>query len=306
MTAILFFVFLAMAFLYSGLDAAWRALDPVRLRHRADSGNRHARRMLTWREAAPQLELALAWSAQMCSAAAVVSLAEGASDGGFPWAAAIGFFPVYALLVRVLPRQAFRRAPFSVLEKFSWLVLPTASFWAPLSRPAARLLRSVPPDPLPRAPAAEELMGLVARTQGVSPLERSMLRSVMDFRALVASDVAQPVTAFPHAEADRTLAELLGDRHLAEARHLFVLGPDSVPLGAMNCGMAALSGALTARAQSFARPLLSIPPDLPAWKTLERLRRCQTPAAEIRDQDGKHLGVVTDASISARLLGQAV
>lgn len=307
MTALLFVVFLGAAFLYSGLDAAWRALDPVRLRHRADGGNRQARRMLAWMDASPQLDLVLSWSSHACAAAAVVSLAEGSSGAGFPWAAALGFLFIYALIVRLLSRQVFRRMPFGVLGKFWWLVVPTASFWAALARPSARLLRRVPSDPLPRAPAEEELMGLSERTEGISPLERGMLRSVMGFRRLAAGDLAQPVASFPHAGADRTLSELLADRKLAEARHLFVLGADGLPLGAMSCGMAALSGALAARAQSFARPLVSVSSDLPAWKTLERLRRSQTPVAEVRDAaTGEHVGVITDASACALLLGQAV
>jgi CBS domain containing-hemolysin-like protein len=75
----------------------------------------------------------------------------------------------------------------------------------------------------------------------------------------------------------------------------------------MSCGAAALSGALNARAQSFARPLLTLSPGLPAWKALAKLRRAQTPVAEVRDDDsGAFLGVLTEETAVARLLGQAV
>jgi CBS domain containing-hemolysin-like protein len=194
-----------------------------------------------------------------------------------------------------------------VLSRLWWVVTPAGSWWAPLARPVARLLRGIKEDPLPRAPAAEELMVLAEKTEGISPLEQSMLRSVMDFRRLTAGSLALPVESFPCAEADRTLAEMLADRRLAEARQTLVLGADGAPLGAVVCGAAALSGALSARAQSFARPLLSFSPDLPAWQALARLRRSPTPVAEVREEEtGRVSGILTEQSVMARLLGQEV
>jgi CBS domain containing-hemolysin-like protein len=134
-----------------------------------------------------------------------------------------------------------------------------------------------------------------------------MLRSVLDFRRFTAGGLARPPESFPHAPADSTLAELLAQRELADASHVLVIGGDGSPLGAMSCGAAALSGATNARAQSFARPLLSLPGDLSGWKTLAKLRRAQTPVAEVRDEDsGEFLGIITEESIVARLLGQSV
>jgi CBS domain containing-hemolysin-like protein len=59
--------------------------------------------------------------------------------------------------------------------------------------------------------------------------------------------------------------------------------------------------------QSFARPLLSFPGDLPGWKALAKLRRAPTPVAEVHDEDtGRFLGIITEESVVARLLGQTV
>jgi CBS domain containing-hemolysin-like protein len=75
----------------------------------------------------------------------------------------------------------------------------------------------------------------------------------------------------------------------------------------MSAAVAALSGAPGARAQSFARPLLSFSPDLPAWRVLAKLRRAPTPVAEVRDEEtGRLLGIITEESAVARLLGQTV
>jgi CBS domain containing-hemolysin-like protein len=307
MKLLLFVLLLVGAFVFSGLDAAWQALDRVRLRHRADKGNRRAKAMMAWEKVRPQADLVLAWTSHAFGAAALAVLAMSATAQRLWWLVPLVFLPVYALLVGVLARHVFRRLPFVVLSRLWWLVSLAGSFWAPLARPVARLIRRVPPDPLPRAAAADELLNLAETTEGVSPLEQSMLRSVLDFRRMTAGSLALPVDHFPRASADAPLTELLADRKLADATHTLVIGSDGLPLGAMSCGSAALSGALSARAQSFARPLASFDADLPAWKALSKLRRAQTPVAEVRDEEtGRFLGIITEESVVARLLGQAV
>lgn len=300
-------VLLAGSFVFSGLDAAWHALDRVRLRHRADKGDRRAKAMMSWEAAGPQADLVLAWTSHALAAGALVVSAASAGAGRWWWVVPVVFVPVYALLVGVVARQIFRRLPFVVLSWLWWLVTLAGSFWAPLARPVARLLRRVQQDPLPRQPAAGELMALVEKTAEVSPLEASMLRSVLDFRRMTAGGLALPVEHFPSVPADAVLGDVVGDRRVADAPYTLVIGSDGLPLGAMSCGSAVLSGALTARAQSFARPLASFHADLPAWKTLAKLRRAQTPVAEVRDEEsGRFLGILTEESVVARLLGQEV
>ena len=307
MTLLAAAVLLVVSFVFSGLDAAWHALDRVRLRHRADKGDRRAKAMLAWEAVRPQADLVLVWTSHAAGAGALAVLAVSGALGGWRGFLPLLFIPVYAFLVGVLARQVFRRLPFVVLSHLWWLVTLAGSIWAPLARPVARLLRRVQPDPLPRPPGGEELMILAGKTEGISPLEISMLRSVLDFRRMTAGSLALPVESFPRAPADTPLGELLADRQVADALHALVIGPDGLPLGAMSCGSAVLSGAMTARAQSFARPLISFDSDLPAWKALTKLRRAQTPVAEVRDvETGRFVGVITEESAVARLLGQAV
>ena len=307
MTLVVAALLLAVSFVFSGLEAAWHALDRVRLRHRADKGDRRAKAMLGWEAVRPQADLVLVWTSHAAGAGALAVLAVSGALGGWRGFFPLLFIPAYALLVGVLARQVFRRLPFVVLSHLWWLVTLAGSFWAPLARPVACWLRRVQPDPLPRPPAGEELMTLAAQTEGISPLEISMLRSVLDFRRMTAGTLALPVESFPLAPSDAPLGTLLADRQVADALHALVIGPDGLPLGAMSCGSAVLSGAMAARAQSFARPLISFDSDLPAWKALTKLRRAQTPVAEVRDvETGRFIGVITEESAVARLLGQAV
>lgn len=299
---------LVLSFVFSGLEAAWIALDRVRLQHRAAKNEGRARPMLAWDAASPQADLVMAWTSRLAAAGAFVLLAVKLSSLGAPaWVALVIFVPLYALVVQLLARQVFRRLPFKVLSASWWLVSLAGSFWLLLARPVAALLRRVPREPLSRAPAMEELMTAAASAPEVSTLELGMLRSVLDFRRLTAGGLARPVSDFPHATAARTLAELLADRVLADSRLVIVTGADGLPLGAMSCAAAALSGAPDARVQSFARPLLSFPADLPGWKALAKLRRAQTPVAEVRDEEsGRLLGIVTEETVVARLLGHSV
>jgi len=299
---------LILSFLFSGLEAAWVALDRVRLQHRAAKNEGRARQMLAWDASSPQADLVMMWTSRLAAAAAFVLLAREFSTLGAPfWIAPLVFVPLYALLVQLLARQVFRRLPFKVLSTLWWMVSLAGSFWLLLARPAAALFCRVKPEPLSRPPAVEELVAAAENAPEVSPLELGMLRSVLDFRGLTAGGLARPVANFPHAAAERTLDELLADRKLADARHMLVVGADGIPLGAMSCGEAALSGASGARAQSFARPLISLASDLPGWKVLTKLRSARTPVAEVRDgQSGEFLGIVTEESVVVRLLGQSV
>lgn len=300
--------FLALAFVFSGLEAAWVALDRVRLHYRAARKEGSAVQMLSWDVVSPQADLVMMWTSRVAAAAAFVLFALELSLFNTPrWLAPVVFVPLYALFVQLLARQVFRRLPFKVLSKLWWLVSLAGSFWSPLARPTAALLRLVRPEPLSRAPAAEELVAVAESAPEVSPLELGMLRSVLDFRRFTAGGLSRPPETFPHAPADSTLIELLARRELADARHVLIIGADGLPLGVMSCGPAALSGATSARAQSFARPLISLPGDLSGWKALVKLRRARTPVAEVRDADsGEFLGILTEESIVARLLGQSV
>lgn len=299
---------LVLSFVFSGLEAAWVALDRVRLRHRAAKKEGRAPQMVAWDESAPQANLVMMWTSRLAAAAAFVFLAAKLAKSGAPvWLLPAVFIPLYALAVQLLARQVFRRLPFKVLSHLWWLVSLAGSFWALLARPVAGLIRRVRPEPLSRPPAAEELLAIAETAPGISPLELGMLRSVLDFRGLVARGLAHSVGKFPHAPAEQTLGELLADRELADARYVVVIGADGLPLGAMSCSTAALSGAPGARAQSFAHPLMSLPGDLPGWKTLAKLRRARTPVAEVRDENtGEFLGLLTEESVVARLLGQSV
>lgn len=299
---------LLLSFVFSGLEAAWVALDRVRLRHRAAKNEGRAPQMLARDEFSPQADLVMMWTSRLAAAAAFVFLAVKLSKSGAPgWLLPVVFVPIYALAVQLLARQVFRRLPFKVLSHLWWLVSLAGSFWVLLARPVAGLIRRVKRAPLSRPPVAAEILSIAETAPGISPLELGMLRSVLDFRGLTARGLARLAEKFPHAPAEQTLAGLLADREAADARYVIVLGADGLPIGAMSCAAAALSGAPGARAQSFAKPLLSLPAGLPAWKTLAKLRRAQTPVAEVRDEDsGEFLGIVTEETAVARLLGQSV
>ena len=263
MTLAVIIALLVLAFVFGGLEAAWAALDRVRLHYRASRNEGSAVQMLAWDSVSPQVDLVMMWTSRVSAAAAFVLFAQRLSVLGAPlWLAPAVFVPVYALIVQLLARQVFRRLPFKVLSKLWWLVSLAGSFWLLLARPVAALLRHVKPEPLSRAPAAQELVAVAESAPEISPLELVMLRSVLDFRRFTAGGLARPPESFPYAAADTTLAELLAQRELADAGQLLVIGADGAPLGAMSCGAAALSGASNARAQSFARPLLSLPGDL--------------------------------------------
>ncbi len=297
-----------LAFLYSGLAAALPALHPVRLEHRARRGDHHARALQQWVRASPEAPVVLWLAAGLCSAAVMALLFLECWILGGPktsWLAPAIFLPVQVLAVDLLARQVFRRCPFRVLCSLWWLVVAARGLLAPAARLLHDLVARMPSRPLPRPDSAAELLRITASIPTVSSTELEMVRSVLAFRALTAADLAQPLGSMPQVPAESTLAEAVARREIQSRRHVIVMGADGQPLGAANPGEAVQSGATSARMQSFARPLISIAADMPAWDVLTKLRRAQTPVALIHALDGESLlGMVTEETVTSRLLGR--
>lgn len=297
-----------LAFLYAGLASAVPGLDPVRLRYQARKGDRRARQLLACRQNAGEYGMALSLAAALCSAGALAILfwqAEQRLDPGAAWIAAAIYVPVQALLIDLGARQIFRRRPAVGLAGLWVMVAAARSLLSPVVRPLAGMLDKTASVPLSRPDAGEELLSVARLIPTVSPLEMRMIEGVLRFRSLRAADLAVSLRDLPTVEAEATLAEVVSRPGMLDRRHVVVMAADGRPLGAMNPGDALRSGATSARVQSFARPLLSMAGDLPAWDVLIKLRRGQTPVGIVHDESGEAiLGVVTEDLVVARLLGQ--
>src|SRR6266550_6748525 len=101
-----------ISFLFAGSEAGLLALDPVRLRHRAKSGDRGARRLQKMLEHPERLLITVLLATNAADIIALIILTRelvltfGAI--GYPLTILIAL-PVYLLLLGVLPKSLFRR-----------------------------------------------------------------------------------------------------------------------------------------------------------------------------------------------------
>src|SRR5947199_358958 len=104
-----------ISFLFAGIEAGLLALDPVRLRHRAKSGDRGARRLQEMLKQPDQLLITVLLVTNAADITALIILTHELVLRlgwlGYPIAVAIAL-PVYLFLFGVLPKSLFIRFPF--------------------------------------------------------------------------------------------------------------------------------------------------------------------------------------------------
>src|SRR5947207_14884078 len=135
-----------ISFLFAGIEAGLLALDPVRLRHRAKSDDRGARRL---QEMLKQPDRLLVTVLLVTNAADITALIILTHElvlrlgwPGYPIAVAIAL-PVYLFLLGVLPKSFFRLFPLRAVARLSgFLELTTTLLW-PLQATRAFLERTV-------------------------------------------------------------------------------------------------------------------------------------------------------------------
>src|SRR5207244_12929659 len=118
-----------ISFLFAGIEAGLLALDPVRLRHRAKSGDRGARRLQQMLKEPDRLLITVLLITNAADITALIILTRELVLRlgwlGYPIAVAIAL-PVYLFLLGVLPKSLFRRFPLRAVVWLSFLLLLSA------------------------------------------------------------------------------------------------------------------------------------------------------------------------------------
>src|SRR5438477_1310022 len=131
-----------ISFLFAGIEAGLLALDPVRLRHRAKSGDRGARRLQEMLKEPDRLLVTVLLVTNAADITALIILTHELVSRlgwlGYPIAVAIAL-PIYLFLLGVLPKSLFRRFPFRALARLAGVLeFLTLLLW-PLLELGARL-----------------------------------------------------------------------------------------------------------------------------------------------------------------------
>jgi len=318
---------LLVSFVYSGIEAGLLSLNRVRLRSRLRAGDQRAARLDRLLAHPERLLVTVLLVTNFADVAALVLVADAlvqrlGTARGYP-AALLVLLPVYVLGVQLLPKSLFRRFPYRALAALAGLLEGTRWLLTPLLRVGSLLARALPwtrPNASDAAGqqhrsvfvAREELKKFAAdseRAGELSPAERGMIHTVVDFRAVCARDVAQPLPApLVLAPADLTVAAALA--------HAAAHALDCVPLLAANG-----EGQLVALLETFPllldrnpqrplaaagylrRPPVVVRPDDPAYGIIRRLRIARVSFAAVVDAGtGRLTGIIRARSLVERLV----
>ena len=207
-----------ISFLFSGIEAGLLALNPVRLRHRAKSGDRAAQRL---QKMLKQPERLLITVLLVTNAADIIALIILTHElvirwgwMGYPIAVAIAL-PVYLFLLGVLPKSLFRRFPLRAVVRLSGLLEMVTKLLTPLHAIGRFIEHSIfgrAQNP-PRLFAGREELKMITiqseKSGALSSTERAIIHNVVDFTAVKARDVMVPLEKTVSFKADDSRDKVL-------------------------------------------------------------------------------------------------
>ena len=188
-----------VSFFFNGLESGLLSIDPVRFRQNLKRGVPAARRLDRLLKR-PERLLA---TVLLCTNAADIlalllltrQLVESYGYAGYFFSVAITL-PVYLFLLSVLPKSLFRRFPFRALARLAGVLELASMLFSPLLELGARLGKLILPARAAKRArlfaAREELKQITTESEregSLTPTERAMIHSVVDFRGVKVREV---------------------------------------------------------------------------------------------------------------------
>lgn len=304
----------AVSFLYSGLEAGLVSVSRVRLRSRAEQGDRGAIRLQRLLRRPERLLATVLLVTNFADVAALILLTEAFvrqwGTLGYVWSG-VALLPLYLIGLQLLPKSLFRRFPYRALAALAPLLEATSRALAPVLTVGSWLTqRWFPADGSGLHglfAAREEFKSLAAEGERVGALtavERGLIHNVVDFSAMTARDFLQPKGATLSAESANRVADLLKfARDHGNPEHIAVVDAAGKLTALVERDAILFDRDLERPAASYLRrrPLNVLPAD-PASRVLRRLRAARLTAAGVEDAEGNFLGTVLTRDLLQRLV----
>lgn len=305
---------LAIAFVFSGIEAGILSVNRVRLKHRVKMRDRAALKLDRLLDRPQRLLVTVLLVTNLANIFAVTLIAREAvarmGHAGYLLTLAAAL-PVYLFGVELLPKSLFRRFPYRALaflagplQLVDWLLTPLHA----IGQGLVRLLGGGPESERKLFVAREDFKYLTIETEragSLTQVERKMIHGVVDFRAVTARDVMLPIEKVQTIPAKADISELI-----ARARQT---GLDRWPVqtsagtftGIVNLLDVALGERRSGPADAVQRRIVKLAPNEPAYTVLHKLRVARTSVAAVLGADGKPIGIVTWEDLILRLVKSA-
>jgi CBS domain containing-hemolysin-like protein len=301
-----------VSFFFNGIESGLLSIDPVRFRQNLKRGVPTARRLDRLLKHPERL---LATVLLMTNAADILGLllltrllVRSCGNVGYFFSLAIAL-PVYLFLLAVLPKSLFRRFPFRALARLASVLELASMLFSPLLEFAARLGKlMLPVRAAKRArlfAAREELKQITAQSESegaLTPTERAMIHSVVDFRGVKVRDVMLPSAKVAALQPSASTQEAIELGASSGLDRLPVVAPEGQPAGLVNVLDILLDQNGNKPLGNYVRRIVTTAEEEPAYRIVQQLRAARLGLAAVLDEKKKFRGIVTVEDLIRRLV----
>jgi putative hemolysin len=300
-----------ISFLFAGIEAGLLALNPVRLRHRAKSGDQRAKRL---QEMLKQPERLLITVLLVTNAADIIALVilTRELDIRFGW---IGYLmaiaialPVYLFLLGVLPKSLFRRFPVRAVVRLSGLLEIVTTLLMPLHAIGGFIEHSIfaRAKTAPRLFAGREELKMITvqseKSGALSSTERAIIHNVVDFTSVKVGDVMVPLEKTVSFKGDEARDKVLEVSEKLGIDRFPIFGDENEPLGLVNVYDILFDTESSRPMRHYMRRIVVTSETESAYRVVRRLRAARVGLAAVINQDQCSVGIVALEDLVRRLV----
>ena len=290
-----------ISFLFSGIEAGLLALNPVRLRHRAKSGDRGARRLEQMLKKSERLLITVLLVTNAADIIALIILTRElvVRFGWIGYAIAIAIaLPVYLFLLGVLPKSLFRRFPLRAVVRLSRLLELMTKLLTPLHAVGSFIERSMfarVKNP-PRLFAGREELKLITvqseQSGALTPTERAMIHNVVDFTSVKVRDVMVPLQKTASFKPDDQRDKVLEVSEKLGIDRFPIFSENAEPLGLINVYDILFDTDPSHPLRHYMRRIITASETESAYRVVRRLRAARIGLAAVVDAAQRSIGIV--------------
>jgi putative hemolysin len=305
-----------ISFFFNGIESGLLSIDRVRLRQnvkRRVPAAVRLNRLLKHPERLLVLVLLFTNAADILGLLLLTrELVRSFGDAGFVIALVIAF-PVYLLLLSVLPKSLFRRFPFRALVHLADVLEFVSILFSPLLELGAWLGRLLLPDRAAKHArlfaGREELKQITMESEregSLTATERAMIHNVVDFRGVKVRDLMLPAPKVVAVQPSASIQEALDLSASSGVDRLPVITPEGQPAGLVNVLAILLDrDGENKPLSSYIRRIVTTSEEEPAYRIVQQLRAARLGLAAVLDQKKKILGIVTIEDLIGRLISSS-
>jgi putative hemolysin len=305
-----------VSFFFNGIESGLLSIDPVRLRQNV---KRRAPAALRLNRLLKHPERLLVTVLLFTNAADILGLllltrqlVHSFGYAGYLVALIIAF-PVYLLLLSVLPKSLFRRFPFRALARLAGVLEFVSILFSPLLELGAWLGRLLLPDRAAKHArlfaGREELKQITIQSEregSLTATERAMIHNVVDFRGVKVRDVMLPVPRVVAVRPNASIQEALDLSASSGVDRLPVITPEGQPIGLVNVLDILLEqDGENKPLSSYIRRIVTTNEEEPAYRIAQQLRAARLGLAAVLDGKKKIRGIVTVEDLIRRLVSSS-